>query len=1130
MGEIVCLEETKSYDINKEVDVAGGQYWRYLGEDNNNALCGQLLLVASLNIIDGYLHSLQIFYHPSTKKTGDFRIDTEEFFEKFEYVPDAEAQKIRDAEMSEVKELIDQTRNEMLIGYVDDNGMKASDAMHAIAHSGASDIDNFHAATATSVAVIERQSESIKNLAEKQKEYVSSKAVTLKENTSLLACYYTEQGQQALASVGQVFKFVKKLDSGIRTLGIFLGRGVKLTRLSSGAEAASDIPLTFYQRKLFLDEEWFFNMLDGGCDFMDFENFASAIEADFSVIERMLPSERSVVLVQYRRHDKKYFDYDEMKTFAAKFGAIMKEAALNEENKARFLLVRNGKNVFRIDSDDLKEGMRLFPTAVEIDDCYRSSKYGMRFGGVTDDSKFKPSDLEYVEARDKHDHKAVYYKRVLLMLFGVHSREPEVFGSFMGVEQYASWYMGDFQQKCCAFIHDDEDALDHKRPSATEWIGAKNKMVQPGSRIVADWGRMMDVDSAPGAYSSKVDSDHRAYMNWRPVERLALTVVKSSGGRLYVEAPCRHSWHNTERNIKVYLDRASGYLTLDDIDFGDITMYFNSRKERENYEQFIGVLSKAREVLIEETKTVEPFRAELIDAVAGYFEADAVEEVARAVDDGIRLWRAVNGGKMVPARDNTAEYAKALEAIGKNIWGSMRGDHLLPVEAYIAENGIDPVRLTMDGRGNYFLYEDAEERFWFGRETPIFLKRSKLKVGKRSCSVETASIVSAMDVPSERVIVRYKTRQPDKHIHFSVGGALEDISKMAAEAGSALEDFVINGMDDETADALIAEFKNEKPRSNHVAIPAHCYPLCLAGHYAYGGEYNWSYTKALVGLVRASGIKMVAAFGSDEAYRRLEDAIKGKFRWPASHLESLAAVRESHNPFDKFGYFEFSLDRMISVPREAIIPGSFRDDSLYSIGKGSFSKFDASFAWEQSINGFGVGQSRLSVRGYSLPNKTAFTISEEAEIPSLWRLINPLKTDSRIVSEIIMEAGEYVLVLGRETIKSVTDKLDIDPGKHAWGFAPEKVGGLIVKDDGSLKYKGWAHHEVFECDLLKSDVVSFARKVQVPIDERSARIVEEPMDVDFFEFMKEYGGDLEWKKRYYNGNHIEYIPIVQEAD
>lgn len=1128
MNEVVCFDEPASYDVEKEIDVAGGQYWRYIGESCMDVIHGRLLLVASLNIIDGYLHSLQIFYHPSSKKSGDFRIDAQEFFEKFEYVQDSEAQRVRDTEMSKVRELIDQTRNEMLIGYVDETGMKASEAMHAIAHAGTSDIDNFHSATSSNIAVIEQQSERISALAEKQKKFVSSKAVILKENTSLLASYYTEQGQQALASVSQVFKFVKKLDSGIRTLGIFLGRGVSITRLSSGDEASSDVPLTFYQRKLYLDEEWFFNMLDGGCDFMDFATFSSALEADFSVIDRMLPSERSVVLVQYRRYDKKYFDYDEMKSFADKFAATMKEAALNQENKECFLLIRNGQNVFKVESEDLRGGERLFPTAVEIDDCYRSNKYGMRFGGVTDDAKFKPSDLEYVEARDKHDTKAVYYKRVLLMLFGVYSREQETFGTFMGSEKYESWYMGDFQQTCCAFVHDDEDALDHQRPTASEWIRTKNRMEQSGSRIVADWDKMMSVDSAPGAYSNK-----DAYMNWRPKERFALTVVKASGSDLYVEAPCKHQWNDTERNIKVYLEYAEGYLVLDDVNYNDITMYFNSRKERQYYENFISVLLKAREILEEEAKIVAPFRAELLDAVKKHFKNNQEDEVVSAVDDGIRLWRAINGGKLVPSRDS-GEYLKALEAIGKNVWGSMNGDHLAPIYDYIKDNGIDAVRLTMDGRGNYFLYEDADERFLLGREMPIFLKRTKLRVGKRSCSADNAMIVSALKVPSERVVEEYKNRTFDERIHFSVGTALDEISNLIVKTSEALNRYAIEGMDEETAHALVTDFKNAKPTGNYVSTPHYCFPLCLAGHYAHGGKYDYRYTKAMMTVAMTSGTGMVAAFGSDEAYLQLQDIIRKKFHRPAPTLDRLALIRESRNPFGTFGYYEFELSGMVATPRTAIVPGSFKQSDLYSIAKRKSShgvnSFDASFSWEQSIRGFCMGQTMLSLDGYTLENKEAFMISVDVDTSALWEIVNPLKTDSRILCEMVFETKEYALVVGKETRKSMTDMLGVDPGQHAWGFNPKSIYQVVSKDDGKLYYVGSLNHSPFEIALGKDDVSIFTKKVEVPIDEHSARIVEESMDIDFFEFVKMQNEPIAWRKREYNGTRTEYISIEENTD
>lgn len=693
MDIVPVQNASSSYDIDDTVEISAGEYWKHEG--------GNVHLISSLNIIDNELHSIEVSPHPRYGGGGRFMSD--EFFSKFVPITHEEAESIRSVEIKEVESEMNQIKLEMDAGYHDEDGISAKLLMERVSSSGMAQISISPDAAHKQIEVIGEKSKALQEIAQKQAEFIQEKSKAIATKTSLIASYYTEKGKQALASVDHTMKCVKKLQKSVYTLEVFTGKGVTVSKIRDGEPAPQDEPLTFYQRKLYLDEEWFFSLDSGGLDFQNMTDFKKALQDDFSIIDRIAPSPRSVVLMQYRRKDKSYFPKGHEKSI----GDIFYECGMNDANKERILLIRNGGMVHIVKTEDIENGVRLFPTAVEIDDNYRVSKQKRLFNGMTidaNDQKLNPKDLGYVEARNSHEEKTVYYQRVILILCGVHLRDNDVFGDFKNSNQFDNWFNEVFQHECCRFIHDDEDALSDGKMPVQDWIEKKNSIIQSGTRIVCSWFRIMNEDTAPNAvkviYGQRYD---QTVWSYKPLRSVDVAVVKSSHGELYVEAECRSVKNGAIRKVKVYFARdrwLKNLFAIDTASYEEINYYLESRRHREHYFEYVDIFMHARKVIKEEEDINRPFINAMNDGVLKALPQCNSEEVRVAVNEAVRMWRAGNNGKLLPVPSDK-EYKKVLGSIGEQVWSILSGDAVEAVEAYCNENGIRPSLVSMNGSGEY---------------------------------------------------------------------------------------------------------------------------------------------------------------------------------------------------------------------------------------------------------------------------------------------------------------------------------------------------------------------------------------------------------------------------------------------
>lgn len=761
MSDLIVSDGSSSSSDEQinEMAIESGQYYR-LKKDSIYPE-GTLLLISSLNILDNILHSIELNPHPTIEpEEKNHRIIYEKFITDYEFVPFNIALSERESSIQEQNELIEKTREEMMIGYINEEGISAVQLINNVNNQDKAQAQSLPLKIGGDVDQYEKQAKDIQNIAEEQRKFITSKNTIISSSTQKLASYYQEKGVQALACVEGTLKYVAQLQKGIHTLSLFTGKGVHITKIAEGEGANHDEPLTFYQRKLFLDEEFFFEIHNGGADYESINNFSEALEKNFSVIDRIIPSQRGVVMMQFRRNDKQYFSDEQIEE--SPFWTAIQNSEQNENNKARFILIRNGFNVYKLDCLDFFEASRLFPTEKEISGFY--NKNTNRFSGVDiKDGKVSPKDLEYVEARDKHDSKGVFYKRLLIILSGIYTREPEIFGSFKGAKEYSgAWYNIDFQKKHCKFIHDDEEGLDFNLIHIDAFLKQKNKMMMGGSRVIVNNKDTMNRESAPKAVRYLEESHGHGYKRrggeywyFEPNKRSELHTVDCKKNNFYISVNCRPTYMSStdeHSNVNVNLNQApsNSFIVLDGITKLEIELYLNSRKAREHYLSYAEFLIEARKLIeLDEIENAD-FLSSFQNHIYEQYSDIENKKIDEAIDEAIRLYRAGNAGKPLP-KVKDSNYNEVVRNVSLIFHTTLNKEQIVKsiIESFDLENDEVLLKVAINKKGDYLLYSKPKDIEYILEDDFRVIESNIYKVKK------TKKTISFKYIKSEHYSVRY---------------------------------------------------------------------------------------------------------------------------------------------------------------------------------------------------------------------------------------------------------------------------------------------------------------------------------------------------------------------------------------
>ena len=412
---------------------------------------------------------------------------------------------------------------------------------------------------------------------------------------------------------------IKQVQKVIGVIELYTGVYEEITQIQVGNPAAADVPVSFRQLLLYMDEE-VGDYDDGGIDIKHIEDFDNWLLASADNLNKVLPEIKGVVALRVRRDAKHYSSN------------MIENWWCNRGNFLTYLLIRNGENIYRI-WGDIYISPRLFPRRREFEamaeDTWESKKI--------DDQIFD-------------------YKRHAILLQGLLDR-TDIFSPIdVNIKILDDKTWGGMLN----FVFDDDMLLADGRQTWREWKRGINAKIEVGSRIFFITGY---------DYNRHYKIENRVCANYAPSPGEGVYEVVGPANITYhghkfkfIYNPGDDIW---DQDTFEYHERKKGIgfdfspsddmiLNYDQISIEDIEFYLSSRVDRPNYLSMLPILREIRHRLLKERE----FEAEFVKLVAGRLNADE-QKVWRAIN----WWKYKNKWKRGLAKDDS----KALRMIEQKV-------------------------------------------------------------------------------------------------------------------------------------------------------------------------------------------------------------------------------------------------------------------------------------------------------------------------------------------------------------------------------------------------------------------------------------------------------------------------------
>ena len=699
-----------------------GHYWRARAALPDHEIDdGEVLLVQSIRWVDEVPHTIILRVHPSKYVAGratEHRFLRDDFLSWFQFEPQATT--VRAAEIQDLHTRVQTLQSALAAPDMAGGVFPALTGPAASADAGGS------VAQAIASGFTITTVDALKARVRQQQDVVAARAARLQGMTqeiantlTALGPYYAEQAAAALAQTEDVRAYAEELMAGIASLDLYVGTDVTVTRLRTGDSASADVPLTFVQQKLYMDEEWAaYADLDAQCDFRAFPAFAEALATEDGLVNQIFPTPRCTLAMATTRRT---VDYGDPWTNSERKG----------HNGLVFLLVRDGGNIFQVISpvESHLGAERLFPSLDEHDALFRGY----------DGRMIAFADVAYTDKLEGHARSALHYKRFLLLICGLDHRE-HLFGTFYPATPGASLLDLAFQERYCRFLHDDDGAgllpNGRQRPSLNDWIKDCNAHLRSGSRVLCYWRTLINPDTAP-ALCSRSNKYGRFHHKALPDDAFSVVEVARSGTALEVAVPIAHNGRTRMHRVTLsayrsgyyYSDEDLPYLCLDTVTPADLAYYIGRRADRRHFLFYIRVFKTALASLEAERVLEAQTRAALADALADGRIVAAVE-VPDLIESAVRAWRAAHRGAALPLPTGDAHAWKTLlDYLGH---AAHAADVTARVTAWTKAEGLAPLRLVLTGHARWVLYAAPRDEERDDRLTPhIWVHRIILRLGRR---------------------------------------------------------------------------------------------------------------------------------------------------------------------------------------------------------------------------------------------------------------------------------------------------------------------------------------------------------------------------------------------------------------
>jgi hypothetical protein len=618
--------------------VTPGTWWRLTGAVNDLEKReapdhGQIFLLGEARIIDGEIHTVVLHEHP-LYGSGTYKVLTEEFLINF--TPEQNGEALREVELSAIMGDITDITSDLSNPPSDVELLKAlpPPPVDSVAKTETRSVPAVLLPNGD-IDAAQRKIEQALAVVESRKNWVETRTEALKEKMYLVSRYQTEKVSVGLAGISEQRKWAETMLENVQTMRLWLGDEQFFSTLVEGESADPDEPLHFMQRMLYLDEEIFTHARLDGFTCEELDDLGQILTANPDLVARMMPHPRCVVIAKVRRKTRPF----EMPKNISDIFSMMHGM---EGDKLIQILVRNGEQVHLITTDEItSKANRLFPSKAEIDAIF-TEKASFR----SEARMITPHDIEYSDKRADHDSRALFYKRILLILWGLSEREG-ILGNFIG--EGVNWLEETVHHKAFRFVHDEEGTIGDGRMPVLEYIRKNRASVRSGSCILANWKALIGEDTADHLYEPNSHSSGYRHRRSDPVDDFSITFASKRGRELVV--PCevtKYSYSSTRQrtyNTKVriswehvsYAKRSTyvpgGFLCMDDVRAEDLRYYFESRIHREHYLEYIHLFDRALAYLEADEEACRIAEKDVVQS-AGVSDEEAKQ--------ALTLWRGGN--------------------------------------------------------------------------------------------------------------------------------------------------------------------------------------------------------------------------------------------------------------------------------------------------------------------------------------------------------------------------------------------------------------------------------------------------------------------------------------------------------
>jgi len=576
----------------------------------------------------------------------------------------------------------------------------------------------------TGLVAVESAPEIKKRMAVNRAEIMKTKQ-KLSKATAALEARVQADLEAANAILKPLMEQVERLEEGIWTVNLYLGRDEKMVRLIDGAPAATSEPIAVRQMVLAMDEECRIAAEKGGIDAQGIESFDEWLLADPANIQQVIPEQRAVVVLVPSRQKRDY-------------GSVGVNIMMDEENAKSYWLIRNGENLVRM-TTDLEVGQHVIPAQDEFTKFFRQKEYN------STTHKYEWIDLEpgskaWLNAEKEADKHKRHYMRVALVLQGLIDRTavfhplPTEAVSFLQPDSYDEGYV--------RIITDAELALGTGLTPYKKWLHGLNRELRPGMRIIGAfhgslfrsqrYARRDEYDDESHRVTPKNASEPESNMihyidGFSPDGGFTFKFKRSDmkSETHFEEDPNKPGWGWKRYRDVEFKARATCtvfahddfIIPIDLITVEELQAYLDARTEREHYVSLIPLMKTAMDVKRAEFAEEAPVR-QLITGIIMREEDATLDEIEDALPDLITWWKLGNRWHRPLVSDDSEEFAKAMRMIStefrarrtSNAEGAAQEDVETRVVETLVQDHSNVVAIFRKRDGKFAIFTAANDR------------------------------------------------------------------------------------------------------------------------------------------------------------------------------------------------------------------------------------------------------------------------------------------------------------------------------------------------------------------------------------------------------------------------------------